>query len=71
LRKGWLKEVFDFPGDQGSGHCANMLAMRRRMGNEARDMGLPRASENAAGGAGAIAGISGGIASGAQETRPV
>src|ERR1700692_1570633 len=30
-----LQEVFDFLSDRGSGHCANMLTMRRRMGNEA------------------------------------
>ena len=27
LRPRWFKEVFDFLGDQGSGHCANMLTM--------------------------------------------
>jgi len=27
LRQCWLKEVFDFLCDQGSGHCANMLTM--------------------------------------------
>jgi hypothetical protein len=71
LREGWLQEVSDFLRDQGSGHCANMLTMRRPMGNEARDMGLPRASEKAAGGAGEIGGMPWGIASGAQETRPL
>jgi hypothetical protein len=29
LRQGWLKEVFDFLSDKESGHCANMLTMRR------------------------------------------
>src|ERR1700686_3846144 len=41
LGQSWLKEVFDFLGDQGCGHCANMLTMRGRMGNEAGALGLP------------------------------
>ena len=45
LRQGWLKEVFDFLGGKGSGHCANMLTMRRGMGNEARIAGLPDQSK--------------------------
>ena len=39
LRQRRLKEVFDFLRDNESGHCANMLTMRRRMGNAARDLG--------------------------------
>ena len=40
LREGWLKEVFDFLRGKGSGHCANMLTMRGRMGNAARAIGF-------------------------------
>jgi hypothetical protein len=35
-----LKEVFDFLRGKGSGHCANMLTMRGRMGNAARAIGF-------------------------------
>jgi hypothetical protein len=45
LRQSWLKEVFDFLGDKESGHCANMLTLRRGMGNEARITGLPDQSK--------------------------
>jgi len=40
LREGWLKEVFDFLRGKESGHCANMLTMRGRMGNAARAIGF-------------------------------
>ena len=36
LRQRWLKEFFDFLRNNESGHCANMLTMRRGMGNEAK-----------------------------------
>jgi hypothetical protein len=36
LRQRRLKEVFDFLRHNECGHCANMLTMRRRMGNEVK-----------------------------------
>src|ERR1700688_1518160 len=60
LRQRWLKEFFDFLRNNESGHCANMLTMRRRMGNEAK----PRPQ-------GETGGKSGEIAFEAQDTRPL
>jgi hypothetical protein len=45
LRQCRLKEVFDFLGDNESGHCANMLTMRRPMGNAAQ----PKSTKDRAG----------------------
>jgi hypothetical protein len=70
LRQGWLKEVFDFLGDKESGHCANMLTMRRGMGNEARITGLPDRSKRSRT-LWEIAGTSPDIAFGAQDMRPL
>jgi hypothetical protein len=39
LRQRRLKEVFDFLRHNECGHCANMLTMRRRMGNEVKPKG--------------------------------
>jgi hypothetical protein len=69
--EGWLKEVFDFLGDQGSGHCANMLTMRGRMGNETGDMGVAKSERKRSWRSGRDWQDALGIASGAQETRPL
>ena len=67
LRQRWLKEFFDFLRNNESGHCANMLTMRRRMGNEAKR----KSAEDRARPRGETGGKSGDIAFGAQDTRPL
>jgi hypothetical protein len=64
-----LQEVFDFLRDKGSGHCANMLTMRRRMGNVASHIGLRPLTEKASRSAREIGGKPQDIAFGAQDTR--
>jgi hypothetical protein len=71
LRQRRLKEVFDFLRDKGSGHCANMLTMRRRMGNAARDIGRQDQAKKASQVRERLTGYRGDIAFGAQDTRPL